>query len=102
MVKPTFVVKILKSLQTYFLNKMQPEMTEQTKIIHFHSLLGKHALQTFRNMSSSNRQTIEDVLVIFCRKYVKHEPQATAKNKRYRLRIDPNTMKLPDFLEELS
>ena len=29
--------------------KMQPVMTEQMKIIHFHSLLRKGALQTFRN-----------------------------------------------------
>ena len=80
--------------------KMQPEMTEQMKINHFHSLLRKNALQTFRNISSSNRQTLEDVLVIFRRKYVKPESQATAKHKWHRLVFDPNTMKLPDFLEE--
>ena len=82
--------------------KMQPEMTEQMKINHFHSLLRKNALQTFRNISSSNRQTLENVLVIFRRKYVKPESQATAKHKWHRLVFDPNTMKLPDFLEELN
>ena len=82
--------------------KMQPEMTEQMKINHFHSLLRKNALQTFLNISSSNRQTLEDVLVIFRRKYVKPESQATAKHKWHRLVFDPNTMKLPDFLEELN
>ena len=82
--------------------KMQPEMTEQMKINHFHSLLRKNALQTFRNISSTNRQTVEDVLVIFRRKYVKPESQATAKHKWHRLVFDPNTMKLPDFLEELN
>ena len=82
--------------------KMQPEMTEQMKINHFHSLLRKNALQTFRNISSTNRQTLEDVLVIFRRKYVKPESQATAKHKWHRLVFDPNTMKLPDFLEELN
>ena len=82
--------------------KMQPEMTEQMKINHFHSLLRKNALQTFRNISSSNRQTLEDVLVIFRRKYVKPESQVTAKHKWHRLVFDPNTMKLPDFLEELN
>ena len=82
--------------------KMQPEMTEQMKINHFHSLLRKNALQTFRNISSSNRQTLEDVLVIFRRKYVKPESQATAKHKWHRLVFDPNTMNLPDFLEELN
>ena len=82
--------------------KMQPEMTEQMKINHFHSLLRMNALQPFRNISSSNRQTLEDVLVIFRRKYVKPESQATAKHKWHRLVFDPNTMKLPDFLEELN
>ena len=82
--------------------KMQPEMTEQMKINHFHSLLRKNALQTFRNINSTNRQTLEDVLVIFRRKYVKPESQATAKHKWHRLVFDPNTMKLPDFLEELN
>ena len=82
--------------------KMQPEMTEQMKINHFHSLLRKNALQTFRNINSTNRQTLEDVLVIFRRKYVKPESQATAKHKWHRLVFDPNTMNLPDFLEELN
>ena len=82
--------------------KMQPEMTEQMKINHFHSLLRKNALQTFRNINTTNRQTLEDLLVIFRRKYVKPESQATAKHKWHRLIFDPNTMKLPDFLEELN
>ena len=82
--------------------KMQPEMTEQMKINHFHSLLRKNALQTFRNISSASRQTLEDVLVVFRQKYVKPESQATAKHKWHRLVFDPNTMKLPDFLEELN
>ena len=82
--------------------KMQPEMSEQMKINHFHSLLRKNALQTFRNISTANRQTLEDVLVIFRRKYVKPESQATAKHKWHRLVFDPNTTKLPDFLEELN
>ena len=82
--------------------KMQPEMTEPMKINHFHSLLRKNALQAFRNINSTNRQTLEDVLVIFRRKYVKPESQATAKHKWHRLVFDPNTMNLPDFLEELN
>ena len=61
--------------------KMQPEMTETMKFNHFHSLLRKNALQTFRNIISPNRQTLEDVLAVFRRKYVKPESQATAKHK---------------------
>ena len=82
--------------------KMPLAMTEQMKINHFHSLLRKGSLQTFRNINSINRQTLEDVLVIFRRKYVKPESQARAKHKWHRLNFDPNTMKLPDFLEDLN
>ena len=82
--------------------KMQPAMTEQMKMNHFHSLLRKGALQTFRSINSTNRQTLEDVLVIFRRKYVKPESRAIAKHKWHRLIFDPNTMKLPDFLEEFN
>ena len=41
-------------------------------------------------------------MVIFRRKYVKPESQSTAKHKWHRLNFDPNTMKLPDFLEALN
>ena len=41
--------------------------------------------------------------LVFCRrKYVKPESQATAKHKWHCLVFDPNTMKLPVFLEELN
>ena len=79
--------------------KMQPEMSEQMKINHFHSLLRKGALQT-SNISTANRKTLEDDLLFFRSKYVKPEFQATAKHKCHRLVFDPNTVKLPDFLEE--
>ena len=82
--------------------KMQPDMTETMKINHFHSLLRKNALQTFRNINTANRHTLEDILAVFRRKYVKPESQATAKHKWHRLVFDPNTMKLPDFLEGLN
>ena len=74
-------------------------MTEQMKINHYHSLLGKGGLQTFRNINFINRQTLGDVLVIFCRQYVKPESQATAKHKWHRLILDPKTIELPDFLD---
>ena len=82
--------------------KMQPEMTEAMKINHFHAHLRKDALQTFRNISAVNKKTLDDVLTVFRRKYVKPESQATAKHKWHRLTFDPNTKSLPDFLEELN
>ena len=58
--------------------KMQPEMTEAMKIDYFHAHLRKEALQTFRNISAINKKTLDDVLIVFRRKYVKPESQATA------------------------
>ena len=82
--------------------KMQPEMTEAMKINHFHAHLRKEALQTFRNISAVNKKTLDDVIIVFRRKYVKPESQATAKHKWHKLTFDPNTKSLPDFLEELN
>ena len=82
--------------------KMQPEMTEAMKINHFHAHLRKEALQTFRNINALNKKTLDDVLIVFRRKYVKPESQATAKHKWHKLTFDPNTKSLPDFLEELN
>ena len=82
--------------------KMQPEITEAIKINHFNAHLRKEALQTFRNMSALNKKTLDDVLIVFRRKYFKPEPQATFKHKRHKLTFDPNTKSLSDFLEELN
>ena len=82
--------------------KMQPEMTEAMKINHFHAHLRKEALQTFRNISASNKKTLDDVLIVFRRKYVKPESQATAKHKWHKLTFDPNTKSLTDILEKLN
>ena len=82
--------------------KMQPEMTKAMKINHFHAHLRKEALQTFRNISAVNKKTLDDVLIVFRRKYVKPESQATAKHKWHKLTFDPNTKSLPHFLEELN
>ena len=82
--------------------KMQPEMTEAMKNNHLHAHLRKEALQTFRNISASTKKTLDDVLIVFRRKYVKPESQATAKHKWHKLTFDPNTKSLPRFLEELN
>ena len=82
--------------------KIQPEMTEAMKINHFHAHLRKDAVQTFRNISASNKKTLDDVLIVFRRKYVKPESQTTAKHKSQKLTFDPNTKSLSDFLEELN
>ena len=82
--------------------KMQPEMTEAMKINHFHAYLQNEALQTLRNISALNKKILDDVLIVFQRKHVKPEAQATANHKWHKLTFDPNTKSLPDFLEELN
>ena len=82
--------------------KVQPEMTEAVKNNHFHAHSRKEALQTFKNISAVNSKTLDDVLIVFRRKYVKPESQATAKHKWHKLTLDPNTKSVPDFLEELN
>ena len=59
--------------------KMQPEMSQTKKCNHFHAHLRKEALQTFRNLSAPSRKALHDVLILFRRKYVKPESQATTK-----------------------
>ena len=57
-------------------------MTEAAmKTNHFHEHLRKEALQTFTKIIASNKKTLDDVLIVFRRKYVKPESQATAKHK---------------------
>ena len=82
--------------------KMQPEITEAMKINHFHAHLRNVAFQTLRNMVATNKKTLDDVLIVFRRKYVKPESRATAQHKWHKLTFGPNTKSPPDFLEELN
>ena len=82
--------------------KMQLEMTEAMKSNHFHAHLRKEAVQIIRNISVSNKKTLDDVLIVFRRKYVKPVSQVTAKHKWHKLTFDPNTKSQSDFLEELN
>ena len=80
---------------------MQPNLTEEMKINHFHAHLRGLALKTFKNIQRTPATTLEDILVVFRRKYVKPESSASAKHRFNRLTFDPENQKLPDFLEEL-
>ena len=81
--------------------RMQPNLTEDMKINHFHAHLRGLALKTFKNIQRTPNTTLEDILKVFRRKYVKPESSASAKHRFYRLSFDPENQKLPDFLEEL-
>ena len=77
-------------------------MAEAMKINNFDAHSRKEALQTIRIISASNKKSLDDVLIVYRRKYVKPETQDTAKHKWHKLAFDPNTKSLPDFLEELN
>ena len=81
--------------------RMQPNLTEDMKINHFHAHLSGLALKTFKNIQRTSATTLEDILKVFRRKYVKPESSASAKHRFNRLFSDPENQKLPDFLEEL-
>ena len=59
------------------------------------------ALKTFKNIQRTPTTTLEDILKVFRKKYVKLESSASAKHRFNRLAFDPENQKLPDFLEEL-
>ena len=51
--------------------KIHNHLTEEDKINYFHSLMRGDALQTFKNISSPNRENLTEILTVFRRKYVK-------------------------------
>ena len=58
-------------------------------------------LQTFKNMSSRNRENLTEILTVFRRKYVKPQSMATAKHKFQQLVFNPVNQKLIHFMDEL-
>ena len=81
--------------------KIHNHLTEEDKINCFHSLMRGDALQTFKNITSPNRENLAEILTVFRRKYVKPQSMATAKHKFQRLVFNPANQKLIDFLDEL-
>ena len=81
--------------------KIHNQLTEEDKINYFHSLMRGDALQTFKNITSPNRENLKEILTVFRRKYVKPQSMATAKHKFRRLVFNPANQKLIDFLDEL-
>ena len=75
--------------------KMQPHLTENMKINHFHAHLRGLALKTFKNIQRFPTTTLEGILVVFRRKYVKPESSASAKHRFNRLMFQPVQPGLP-------
>ena len=68
--------------------RMQPALTEEMKINHFHAHLRGLALKTFKNIERTPTTTLEDILVVFRRKNVKPESSAFAKHRFFCLVFD--------------
>ena len=60
---------------------MQLEVSEAMRVKHFHSHLQKDALQVFRKINARNRQTLENLVILFGQKYVKSQSQGTKKTQ---------------------
>ena len=81
--------------------KIHNQLTEEIKIIYFHSLMRGDALQTFKNITSPNRGNLSEILTVFRRKDVKPQSVAAEKHKLQRLFVNVANQKLIDFLDEL-
>ena len=81
--------------------KIHNQLTQEDKINYFHSLMRGDALQTFKNITTPNRENLGEILTVFRRKYVKPHSMATAKHKFQRLVFNPANQKSTDFLDEL-
>ena len=82
--------------------RMQPALTEEMIVNLFHAHLRGLALKTFKNIQRTPTYTLEDILVVFRRKYVKPESSASAKHRFHRLVFDTERQKLPDILSQES
>ena len=81
--------------------KIYNELTEEDKINYSHSIMRGDALQTFKNITSPNKEDLGEILTVFRRKYMKPQSMATAKHKFQRLVFNPANQKLIVFLDEL-
>ena len=58
--------------------KIHNQLTEEDKINYFQSLMRGDALQTFKNITSPNRENLAEILTVFRRKNVKPQSMAMA------------------------
>ena len=80
--------------------KIHNQLTQENQINYFHSLRRGDALQTFKNITSPNREKLREALIVFRRKYVKPQSMATIKHKFQRLVFNPANQKKNDFPDE--
>ena len=61
--------------------KVYPNISDEEKIHYFHSLLRDEALQTYRNMTDTNRTSLGNIIATFRRRYVRPRTIAIARCK---------------------
>ena len=102
---PTFDVKSDKFeiFEDLFCNniKMYPHLTEPQKINYFHSLLRGDALQAFCNIEDSKKDSLDDIMTIFKRRFGDYLSMAKTRCEWDSLKFDPATQKLHEFLDVL-
>ena len=80
--------------------KVYPNISEDEQIHYFHSLLRGDSFQTYRNVTDTNRASLEDIITTFRRRYVRPQSVATARCKWEQLPFDHSHQKFQDFLEQ--
>ena len=81
--------------------KIHNQLTEQDKMNYFHFLMRCDALQTFKNITSPNRDNLGEILTVFRKKYVEPQAMTTTKQNFQRLVFNSANQKLIDFPDEL-
>ena len=81
--------------------KMYPHLTEIQKINYFHSLLRGDALQAFCNIEDSKKDSLDEIMTIFKRRFEDYLSMAKARCEWDALKFDPSTQKLHEFLDIL-
>ena len=81
--------------------KMYPHLTELQKINNFHSLLRGDALQAFCNIEDSKKDSLDEIMTIFKRRFGDYLSMAKARCEWDALKFDPSTQKLHEFLDVL-
>ena len=81
--------------------KMYPHLTDLQKINYFHSLLRGDALQAFCNIEYSKKDSLDEIMTIFKRRFGDYLSMAKARCEWNALKFDPSTQKLHEFLDIL-
>ena len=81
--------------------KMYPHLTEIQKINYFHSLLRGDALQAFCNIEDTKKDSLDEIMTIFKRRFGDYLSMAKARCEWDALKFDPSTQKLHEFLDVL-